>query len=1126
MTKNIAKLLFVLTAASSCTNSGEKYHHHEITEPPGAQQRAAEIRANTSITLADGLEMTLWASDSLAPDPVAMSVDDYGAVYLTRTNRQKDSEFDIRGHVDWMTASISLKSVEDRRAFLKSTFATEKSTQNNWLKDLNGDGVHDWRDLAVQKDEVWKLKDTDSDGVADISTRIIEDFAEEVADVAGALLVRRNDMFIGIGPDMWRFTDTNGDGHYDARVSISHGYAVHIGFGGHGMSGAIEGPDGKIYWGIGDIGANITAADGTHYNYPNQGILVRSNPDGSDFEVFAAGLRNVHEFAFDEYGNIIGGDNDGDYPGESERLVHIIEGSDAGWRSNWQYGKYTDPHNNRYNVWIDERLFVPRWQGQASYILPPIQNFHNGPTGMVYNPGTALGKKWQKHFFLVEFTGTPARSPIWAFTLEPKGASFVLKNEVKAALGVLPTGIRFGPDGALYAADWINGWSTKNYGRVWRLDVTDDQNDLASERAETLRLMTLDYTQPTNEALYQLLMYPDMRIRQKTQFELATRRESQVLLNAANQKENQLARVHGIWGLGQVIRTGDIESSLLYPFLEDADPEIVTQTIKVLGEIRDREVETSIRQLLHHPSDRVVLHATTALGRIGNPESAPAIVEMLEENNDTDQYLRHAGVWALANTGNPDVIYAMQQHTSEAIRMAGVLTLRKLGDPRIADYLEDPSLLIVREAARGINDDWSIAPALPKLALMLNKSSLRDEIILRRAINAASRVGSDQMIDLLLNFSQRNDIAEHLRAEAITVVGIWGSPSPLDRVDGRNRDLGPRDDSYARTNFSEIAEELLRDQHPIMITATSRAIVELNSTAFVDQQAMLATTHQSEHVRASMVTDLFDLKYEEIALVVQKAMQDDAALVRASGIAYVDALNLDKEQLQELAYPIFEKGTLQEQQKLLKVMGNMPMGQTETLMLTLTSDYNAGKLNPGIALDLAAAVDSTKSATLIAKIADTRPSGTSAEDFADVLYGGNVGRGNGLFWGHPAAQCVRCHSLGTESGGVGPSLGNIGNVLTREQLVEALIEPSARLAPNFGNVTLTLTDGSTVSGLLLEETADEVRLQSVNAEPLRIPLARISERQNSPSAMPPMGNILTRHELRDLVEFLSGLKAE
>ena len=148
---------------------------------------------------------------------------------------------------------------------------------------------------------------------------------------------------MAIAPDLWRFSDPNTEGVYQKKTSIATGYAVHIGFSGHGMSGVTEGPDGRIYWNIGDIGASVTTTDGRKVENPNSGFIARANPDGSDFEVFATGLRNTHEFAFDEYGNLISSDNDGDHPGESERLVYVVEGADAGWRSNWQYGKYTDP---------------------------------------------------------------------------------------------------------------------------------------------------------------------------------------------------------------------------------------------------------------------------------------------------------------------------------------------------------------------------------------------------------------------------------------------------------------------------------------------------------------------------------------------------------------------------------------------------------------------------------------------------------------------------------------------------------------------------------------------------------------------------------------------------------------
>ena len=45
-----------------------------------------------------------------------------------------------------------------------------------------------------------------------------------------------------------------------------------------------------------------------------------------------------------------------------------------------------------------------------------------------------------------------------------------------------------------------------------------------------------------------------------------------------------------------------------------------------------------------------------------------------------------------------------------------------------------------------------------------------------------------------------------------------------------------------------------------------------------------------------------------------------------------------------------------------------------------------------------------------------------------------------------------------------------------------------------------------------------------DAEPLVISVSRIAKRENMPSSMPPMGTLLTKREIRDVVEFLSGLK--
>ena len=1091
-----------------------------------AKARSKEIRENTVVKIADGLKLDLWASDSLAPDPVAIAIDDKGRVYLNRTNRQKNSEFDIRGHRNWMTPSIALQSVEDRRAFLRSTFDPAKSKENNWLKDLNGDGSHDWKDLTVEKDEVWRLEDTDNDGIADVSMRILSDFFEEVSDVAGGLLVRANDVFVAIAPDVWRLKDNNGDGILDEKTSISHGYGVHIGFGGHGMSNPIEGPDGKIYWNIGDIGANITTKEGVNHSRPNEGIIARSNPDGSDFEIFAGGLRNTHEFVFDEYGNLISSDNDGDHPGESERLVHVVEGSDAGWRSNWQYGKYTDPKNNSYKVWMDEKLYVPRWDGQAAYIIPPIQNFHNGPTGMQYNPGTALGSEWKNKFFLVEFVGNPARSPIWSFGLKAKGASFVLDGEKNILSGILPTGIRFGPDGALYVADWINGWDTKNYGRVWKLDVTDSKNDLKALRIETKRLMQLDYSKQTEALLFTLLSNPDMRIRLKSQFELASRgAKGAVELNKAiTQTGNQLARVHGIWGVGQLARQDKAYANTLMTLLKDSDPEIIAQAAKVLGDAKIAEAGPLLLPLLTDKNPRVKFFGAQALGRIQEKQAVTPLLDMIKANKDEDLYLRHAAVLALSRIGQVEPMVALANNTDKSLRLAAVLVLRRLSSDKVSLFLQDKDEYIATEAARAINDDLSIVPALHALAATLKEKRFTSEPLLRRAINAALRVGGEEQLNDLIVFAKRTDVDKELRAEALATLGSWANPSVLDRVDGRYRGVITRNPELVKAKIKPQISTLLQDNDANILIATAQMISELGISDNNDALAKILDDHKDPKVRASMLGALNTLKYTGMESAMKKGMNDPDADVRTAALALVGSVNMSKETLTDISKVIFEKGSVKEQQQMLRVLGGLPVAKTETIFDGLISKMASKELSNNLALDLGEAVDYTKTSVLIEKLAPMRKNGATVADYQESLYGGNAQLGRRYFMTSSQGECVRCHSIGGQGGAVGPSLSKIGGTLTREQILQALVEPSARLSPGFGMVVLTLKDGQTAAGILNEENDHELVLKTSEAEPLKIAVARIAKRDNVPSSMPPMGSIMSKREIRDVVEFLSNLK--
>ena len=145
------------------------------------------------------------------------------------------------------------------------------------------------------------------------------------------------------------------------------------------------GPDGRLYFSIGDRGFNVKTIDGRTLAMPDTGSVLRCNPDGTELEVFASGLRNPQELAFDQYGNLFTGDNNSD-SGDQARWVYLVEGGDSGWRIGYQF--IESPISR--GPWNEEKLWYPAFAGQAAWIVPPIANLADGPSGLTYDPGVSL----------------------------------------------------------------------------------------------------------------------------------------------------------------------------------------------------------------------------------------------------------------------------------------------------------------------------------------------------------------------------------------------------------------------------------------------------------------------------------------------------------------------------------------------------------------------------------------------------------------------------------------------------------------------------------------------------------------------------------------------------------------
>ncbi|MEM9259263.1 MAG: HEAT repeat domain-containing protein, partial [Bacteroidota bacterium] len=785
--------------------------------------------------------------------------------------------------------------------------------------------------------------------------------------------------------------------------------------------------------------------------------------------------------------------------GERERLVYLIDGSDTGWRINWQFGKYTDPDNNNYKVWMDEQLHIPRWDGQAAYILPAIKNYVNGPTGMVYNPGTALGPEWYKHFFLAEFRGSPSNSPIHAFTLKPDGAGFALDTTREVVRGLLPTGLDFGADGALYFGDWINGWGTKQEGRIWKLDVPGEQE--SDIRQETKALLNEDFGDRNNEDLAKLLGHQDMRVRRKAQFELADRGNKGLrsLEAVASGDGPQLARIHALWGITQQARVSASTGAKLVPFLADTDPEIVAQAAKLIGDIRYVGATNDLLVALERPEPRVQFFATEALGRTAAIEAIPAILSMLETNGDQDTWLRMVGMIALGRIGEASPLEALKDHPSKALRTAAVVALRRMESPAIAAFLNDSDEFVATEAARGINDDFSIPAALPALAKALAGTTYTGEPFLRRAINANSRVGDAASVQRLVDFINNDAASAAMRAEAVATLSVWAKPSVFDRVDGRYRGEVERDAAAVKSSMAPIIAGLLDHAETDLSIAAIRAAAKLDMKATIPSLvAILQGDRPTQHrIEALQALDL--LEAEELESVLQFALADRSPELRASALALLPKSTIGA----ELAVPLYEDiiatGTVQEQQAALIGLGELEGEAARDLLTRLLDQLEAGQLPAEVHLDLVEAIEKQEDEAFTAQLtAYGEALSPELGLFETALAGGNPGAGRGIFYWNESAQCTRCHAVFEYGGNVGPGLSGVADRLDKRNLLTSVIRPSMHLAPGYETVLVELTDSTATAGIVLERTPEALKLKIGKEDIKTIPRSSIVSEESLP----------------------------
>ncbi len=1067
-----------------------------------------------------GWKAELWAAEPDVAHGVALEVADDGRVFVAESFRAWNGVPDIRGIMDWLDEDLACRTVDDRLMMMQ--------------RHLGDEGM---KKYFLNTERVRLLTDTDGDGRADRSQVFADNFATPLDGVAAGVLSRGNEVWFANIPNVWRLTDRDGDGVADERRSISYGYGVRVGFLGHDLHGLAWGPDGKLYFSIGDRGAAIATSAGLVGN-PDCGAVFRCNPDGTELEMIYQGLRNPQDLVFDEWGNLFTGDNNSD-GGDQARWTYLIEGGDSGWRIGWQFLERPNPRG----PWNSEKMWHPANDAQPAYVTPPIKNITSGPSGVSYYPGTGLGADWQGTFTLCDFRGSSAGSGIVRFKHQPKGASFEIVGDERFIWAVNATDGHWGPDGAFWLLDWFDGWEPVGKGRIYRFYDPAMIGDRSV--TETRDLLKAGFADRPARQLGRLLGHPNQRVRQGAQFELASRGPEAVgvLRSAATSGANVHARLHGIWGLGQVARAtratarGASSPALdaVVPLLRDADAHVRANAARVLGDARYPAAHDALAAATTDADPHVRALATIALGKLGRRESVAAIRTMLAANADADPHLRHAGAHALYLAAEVDDLVAAVNDPSEAVRMGAVLALRRHGRNEIALFLRDASPRVVAEAARAIND-LPIPGAVQDLARLIGEPS-DNPVVYRRVINANYRFGTAGSAKALAAYAGRTGAPEAGRAEAIELLADWPADSGRDRITGLWRPTAfARRAKEPADALRPVVNDLLAGQPDRVRAAAARAAGTLKIGEASPALAAIVTGGQSTPAtRIAALNALFALGAAELPAALEAAAADADENVRKTAAQLSVEVPPATAGGRAPAGPgaavgrlvgILDSGSLAEKQNALATLAGVADPAVDPVLKAWMERLLAGQVAPELQLDV---LDAAAKRPALAALVEKQEAALDGNDplarWRVCLTGGSVDEGRKIFRERVEVSCVRCHKAESEGGEVGPELNGLINRRDRAYLLEAIVHPNASIAEGFENILITMKSGVFYAGIIKSETADTVELLSPEDGLLKLKVSEIEEREKGLSGMPEgFGDVLSRQDLRHLVAYLASLK--
>lgn len=1015
------------------------------------------------------------------------------------------------------------------------------------------------------------MRDDNKDGLLDTVTTL----CDKVKNCQGILAISGKVFVIGDGPEgtaLYRLADEDHDGSIDSVESMIKFTGE---MGEHGPHALALGPDGLIYMVAGNftrVGRKCETSSPYHDSYEGDllqpryedasghavgikapgGTILRTDATGNAVELFAGGLQNPYDIAFNRDGELFTADSDMEWDAgmpwyRPTRINHVIPGAEFGWRSGWA-----------------------KWPEYFYDSLPPLVATGRGsPTGIeVYNH-VMFPSRFHNAVFVCDWS----RGRILAMRTHNKGGSYEASLETfleGQPLNV--TDCAVGPDGWLYFC--TGGRETE--GGVYRV-VWEGKVPMAA--------------QEQGSGLEGALNQPQLQSAWARQQVATVKRQ---LGKLWGQRLNSLAIDSGA-PAARRIRALDLlqlfgpfpTPQLLIQVSQDASPQLRARAAYLMGIHFDDATQARLQTLLVDRDVHVQRIACESLMRTGLPIAPEKLLKLL---GSEDRHLAWSARRALEQLPVDSWRTLVLKSPDPRVFLTGALGLMVMND----SVSVQPVLSRCSRLMQGYMTDTDFVNMLRLMQLTLLRGELKGNDVGELRDQLAKEYPSrdanmNRELVRLLAWMQEPTAAErfveqlHASIPAVEKMQIamhahflktgWTLPLKLDMLqfyeESRTMAGGHSFNGYVENvsrdffaDFSDVERQpvlaggakwpssalsvLARlPEHPEpetlhQIRMLDRQVAKVDSEAArklrIGIVAVLGASRDAESM--AYLRELYEAEPERrVTIAMGLAQQPDGEnwqlLVRALSIVEGTAA---QEVLGRLAQ-VDQTPQDAEAYRQVIVRGLMLRENGGLDAVALLEKWTGRRLSqPNDSWQTALAawqgwfVEQFPEQAEPKLPVETERNQWTQQELMSYLSGSHAShadaaRGAVLF---EKAQCIRCHRFGDRGDSVGPDLTNVSRRFQRKEILESILYPSQVISDQYASRSIVTKNGQTLTGMVAPTGAGKLVVLQANGEKVELGDEDIESNARSKVSAMPEGllNGLTLEEVADLFAYLARPPAE